>query len=156
MHANPWAMIASILAGDPDTAWRWFAQTNPASRNEEIESWETEPYVYPQNALGDDHPLFGVARNSWLTGTAGWMYRAVTQRLLGIRPELDGLCVDPRLPASWEGFTAERRFRGAEYRIRVERTPQGGRARVTADGREMPDALVPAFGSGSHDVKAYV
>lgn len=156
MHANPWAMIASILAGDSDTAWRWFAQTNPASRNDDIESWETEPYVYPQNALGNDHPLFGVARNSWLTGTAGWMYRAVTQRLIGIRAELDGLRVDPKLPASWEGFTAERRFRGAVYRIRVSRPPQGGGARVTADGREVPDALVPAYGSGRHDVEVCV
>ena len=56
MHANPWAMIASILAGDPETAWRWFFQTNPAAQNDRIESWESEPYVYPQNVLGDDHP----------------------------------------------------------------------------------------------------
>ncbi len=156
LHSNPWAMIASVLAGDGDTAWRWFAQTNPAARNDEIERWESEPYVYPQNVLGNDHPLFGVARNSWLTGTAGWMYRAVTQRLLGIRPELGGLRVDPRLPSGWDGFTAERRFRGALYRIRVRRGAEGAGPMFSADGREAPGGLVPVFGSGTHEVAAEV
>jgi cellobiose phosphorylase len=149
-------MIAALRAGDADSAWRWFRQTNPASRNEEIEVWETEPYVYPQNVLGDDHPLFGTARNSWLTGTAGWMYRAAAGHLLGIRPDWDGLRIDPRLPPSWEGFSAERRFRGATYRIRVRRGNPGERPGTRIDGKETASGTVPAYGYGDHSVETVV
>ena len=156
MHSNPWVMTAAVLAGNPNEAWRWFSQTNPAARNGEIEGWESEPYVYPQNVLGDDHPLFGVARNSWLTGTAGWMYRTVTQRLLGIRPELEGLRVDPRLPEEWTDFSAKRRFRGSLFQIRVSRGQPGQPARVTVDGVDAPGGLLSPSGSETRTVEVEV
>ena len=54
--------------------------------------------MYPQNILGDEHPQFGLGRNSWLSGTASWMYQAGTQYILGVRPTYTGLLIDPCIP----------------------------------------------------------
>ncbi len=84
LHTNPWAIIAATILGDGDRAFDYFSQINPAAKNDRIDEYECEPYVYPQNILGDEHPQFGLARNSWLTGTASWAYQAATQYILGI------------------------------------------------------------------------
>lgn len=99
---------------------------------------------------GKDAPNHGEAKNSWLTGTAAWNYVAITQWILGIRPELSGLVIDPVLPRAWEGFTAVREFRGARYEITV-RKPAGvrGRARhLTVDGTRIEGTLVPLAAPG--------
>ena len=137
LHTNPWAVIAECSRGDCDRAWRYRQQINPAARNDDIDTFEVEPYVYPQNVLGDEHPQFGLGRNSWLSGTSSWAYQAATQWILGIRPEYAALVIDPHVPGAWKGFAATRRFRGATYRIRV-RNPRGAGKGVTAasiDGR---------------------
>jgi cellobiose phosphorylase len=159
LHANPWAVIAECSHGDSDRAWRYLQQINPAARNDDIDSFEVEPYVYPQNVLGDEHPQFGLGRNSWLSGTSSWAYQAATQWILGIRPGYDALFVDPHVPGAWKGFGATRRFRGATYRIRV-RNPRGAGKGVTAasiDGRafevEGGLASLPVLPTGTvHEV----
>ncbi len=70
LHANPWVMIAETLMGNGDRAFEYYNQINPAAKNDVIDSYECEPYVYAQNILGNEHPQFGLARNSWLSGTA--------------------------------------------------------------------------------------
>jgi cellobiose phosphorylase len=72
LHANPWVMIAEAMVGHGDRAFEYYRQINPAAKNDKIDEFECEPYVYPENILGDEHPQFGLARNSWLTGTASW------------------------------------------------------------------------------------
>ncbi|MCL4395215.1 MAG: glycosyl transferase, partial [Chloroflexi bacterium] len=119
LHANPWAMIAEALLGNGDRAYEYYRQINPAGKNDGIDEYECEPYVYAQNVLGDEHPQFGLARNSWLTGTASWVYQAATQYILGVRPSYDGLVVDPCIPSVWDGFRMTRTFRNAVYRIHV-------------------------------------
>ena len=76
LHVNPWVIIAETMLGRGDRAYQYYAQINPAGKNDQIEVYECEPYVYPQNILSDEHPQFGLARNSWLSGTASWMYQA--------------------------------------------------------------------------------
>ena len=148
-------MIAETLIGRGDRAYAYYRQINPAARNDEIDAFECEPYVYPQNILGDEHPQFGLARNSWLTGTASWCYQAATQYILGIRPCYDGLEIAPCIPADWPGFTVLRRFRNATYRIVVE-NPDGvnqGVDLMTVDGERVAGNLAPVFGDGeTHDV----
>ncbi|HYZ97182.1 MAG TPA: glycosyl hydrolase family 65 protein, partial [Acidimicrobiales bacterium] len=100
---------------------------------------------------GEDAATPGEAKNSWLTGTAAWNFVAATQWILGIRPDHDGLRIDPCLPADWEGFTATRRFRGARYDITV-RKPPGARGRVSrlvVDGRPVDGNLVPPAPEGA-------
>jgi cellobiose phosphorylase len=100
---------------------------------------------------GKDAPTHGEAKNSWLTGTAAWNFVALTQWILGIRPDHDGLRIDPCLPSDWAGFTATRRFRGATYEITV-RKPVGGRGRVKSlvvDGEHVDGTLIRPSAAGT-------
>lgn len=145
LHPNPWAMIAETLLGNGDRAYEYYAQINPLTKNDSIELYECEPYVYAQNILGDEHPQFGLARNSWLSGTATWCYQAGTQWILGIRADYAGLRIDPCIPAAWREFSASRRFRGQLFHIKVH-NPHGvckGVTRMTVDGREVAGNMVP-------------
>ncbi len=151
LHANPWVMIAETKLGRGDRAYQYYRQINPASKNDRIEEFECEPYVYPQNILGNEHPQFGMARNAWLTGTAAWTYQAGLQYILGIRPDYDGLRIDPCIPAAWSGFEVTRRFRGAIYHICVK-NPEGvyqGVREVILDGEVLDGTLLPVFDDGS-------
>ena len=80
---------------------------------------------------GRDAVRAGEAKNSWLTGTAAWNYVAASQYLLGIRPDFDGLIIDPCMPESFGSFTVTRKFRGTTYNISVENTGEG--KSITAD-----------------------
>jgi cellobiose phosphorylase len=151
LHTNPWVIIAETLAGHGDRAFEYYSQINPANKNDTIDEYECEPYVYAQNILGDEHPQFGLARNSWLSGTASWIYQAATQYILGIRPTYRGLQIDPCIPHAWPGFRVVRRFRGAVYRIVIS-NPDGvckGIKRCVVDGEECADNVLPIFEVGS-------
>jgi cellobiose phosphorylase len=144
-HTNPWIMIAEALAGDGDRALDYYLRINPSAREDLGEVHRCEPYVYPQMIAGRDAPTHGEAKNSWLTGTAAWNFVAITQWILGIRPEHDGLRVDPCLPSGWDGFRMVRRFRGAEYRIAVGRGDGG----LVVDGRAIDGNVVPLAPAGA-------
>jgi cellobiose phosphorylase len=100
---------------------------------------------------GKDAPTHGEAKNSWLTGAAAWNFVAVTQWILGIRPEFDGLRIEPELPSGWRGFTAVRRFRGASYRIRVvqEAGLDAGLPDLLIDGKPVTGTLLPLASPGT-------
>ena len=150
-HTNPWVIIAEARAGNGDRALDYHLRINPSAREEISDRHRCEPYAYAQTIAGRDAPTHGEAKNSWLTGTAAWSFVAVTQWILGIRPDHDGLRIDPRLPAAWDGFRATRRFRNATYDITV-RKPRGTRARVThlvVDGRRIDGNLVPPAPAGA-------
>jgi cellobiose phosphorylase len=156
LHTNPWMMIAETLIGRGDRAFEIYARINPATRNDRIEEFEVEPYVYCQNILSDEHPQFGLGRNSWLTGTASWAYQAGTKYILGIRPVYEGLTIDPCIPAPWDGFRAHRVFRGASYNITVtnpDHVSKGVRS-VNVDGQLIEGIIVPVFDDGAtHEIK---
>ncbi|WP_238009763.1 glycosyl transferase [Dactylosporangium sp. AC04546] len=145
-HTNPWLMIAEAMVGNGDGAFDYYKRINPSAREEISEQHRCEPYVYAQMIAGRDAPTHGEAKNSWLTGTAAWNYAAITQWILGIRPELSGLRVDPVVPASWPGFTAVRRFRGATYRISVTR---GSSRSLVVDGVTVDGPVLPLAPEGA-------
>jgi cellobiose phosphorylase len=150
LHTNPWAVMANAIVGNGDRAYEYYRQINPAGKNDRIDEFEVEPYVYPQNILGDEHPQFGLGRNSWLSGTASWMYQAGTQYILGVRPTYAGLVIDPCIPHDWTGFKAARQARGARYAIEVrnpDRVCRGVRA-VAVDGAPLAGNCLPYFGDG--------
>jgi cellobiose phosphorylase len=144
VHPNPWAMIAETMLGHGDRAHLYYSATNPALRNESADVYECEPYVYAQNVLSDEHPQSGLARNSWLTGAAAWHYIAVTQFILGIRPEMEGLRLDPCIPSEWDGFSVTRKFRGKSIRIEVHNPDHvcKGVRLVKMDGAKITGNLV--------------
>ncbi len=150
LHTNPWAIIANALVGQGDRAYEYYRQINPASKNDRIDEFEVEPYVYPQNILGDEHPQFGLGRNSWLSGTASWMYQAGTQYILGVRPTHSGLLIDPCIPHGWQGFRVTRQVRGATYAIEVrnpDRVCKGVRS-IEVDGTVQSGKIIPYFDDG--------
>jgi cellobiose phosphorylase len=146
-HNNPWMMIAETVAGRGDRAFEYYRKIAPAWLEDISEIHRTEPYVYAQMIAGKDAPRPGEAKNSWLTGTAAWNYVAIMGHILGIRAELDGLRVEPCLPAELPGFKAVRRCRGAEYRIGV--VNKGGKSRLSVNGRPIEGSLVPWAAAGS-------
>jgi cellobiose phosphorylase len=149
-HTNPWIAIAETMLWNGDRALDRYLRINPSAREELSDLHRCEPYVYAQVIAGKDARSHGEARNSWLTGTAAWNLVAVTQWILGIRPDHDGLRIDPCLPADWDGFTAIRQFRGTRYRVTVTKTP-GTRGRVSqlvVDGRHVDGNLVPPAPAG--------
>jgi cellobiose phosphorylase len=156
LHTNPWVIIAETIVGNGDRAFEYYDQINPVAKNEIVDEFECEPYVYPQNILADEHPQFGLARNSWLSGTASWAYQAGTQYILGVRATYEGLEIDPCIPSAWDGFKVRRAFRNAVYEIEVrnpEHVCQGVRV-VRVDGEEIERNVVPVFGDGEvHQVE---
>jgi cellobiose phosphorylase len=139
-------MIAETMLGNGDRAYEYYSQINPAGKNDSIDLYEIEPYVYAQNILGDEHPQFGLGRNSWLSGTASWCYQAATQWILGIRAEYDGLRIDPFIPSKWDGFKVERKYRGVTYHINVTNPRHlcKGVERVTVNGVPVQGSLIRA------------
>jgi cellobiose phosphorylase len=146
-------MIAAAMLGDGDSAFDFYRRINPSAREPIGDVHRCEPYVYAQMIAGPDAPTHGEAKNSWLTGTAAWNFVAITQWILGIRPELDGLRIDPVIPSAWPGFTATRRFRGATYEINVRRacTLDSGIAEgagTLVNGHRVVGTLLPLAASG--------
>jgi cellobiose phosphorylase len=143
-HTNPWVMIAEAMNGNGDAAYDYYRRINPSAREAISEVHRCEPYVYAQMIAGADAATHGEAKNSWLTGTAAWNFVAITQWILGIRPELDGLRVEPVLPSEWPGFSATRRFRGATYEITVRRgdAPAGQPAAPTCEGASQVTGVI--------------
>jgi cellobiose phosphorylase len=138
-------MIAETMVGNGDGALDYYLRINPSAREDRSEVHRGEPYVYAQMIAGKDAATPGEAKNTWLTGTAAWNFVAISQWILGVRPEHAGLRIDPCVPAAWGGFTVTRRFRGATYRIAVQKAPgvSGRVTRLRVDGRPIDGNFVP-------------
>ncbi|MEM2088097.1 MAG: glycosyl transferase family 36 [Thermoproteota archaeon] len=141
-HANTWAIVAAAKLGLGDLAYQFYRQILPLRRRD-TDTLGTEPYVYSQNLAAPEHPEYGRARNSWLTGTASWVYVAATQWILGIRPTFEGLKISPCIPESWSGFRARRVFRGVTYNISVKRIGRGQRVSLKVNGKRVTGDVVP-------------
>ena len=147
-HCNPWIVVAETMLGDGDRAFDVCRKTNPVFLEDISDIHRTEPYCYCQMIAGKDAATHGEGKNSWLTGTAAWSFVASSQYILGIRPELDGLRVDPCLPADIKSVSCVRKFRGSVYNISVENNAGGhrGKVSVTVNGKPAKSNLlkVPA------------
>ncbi|MBF0196975.1 MAG: glycosyl transferase [Planctomycetes bacterium] len=152
LHSNPWVVIAETMLGRGERAFEYYNQINPAARNDQLDTYEAEPYCYPQNILGDEHPGFGLARNTWLSGTSSWMYQAATQYILGIRPSHQGLLIDPCIPSEWPSYKVMRKYRGKSYDITVL-NPNGvnkGVAQIKVNGQEIEGKVIPLDSEGDY------
>ena len=145
-HTQGWGVMAECLLGHGDRAYEYYRASMPAAYNDRAEIGQSEPYVQGQTTYSMASPRPGNTRTSWLTGAAAWAYFSATQYILGLRPELDGLRIDPCIPRTWPGFTATRRFRGRMIHIEVK-NPNGvcrGVASLTLNGEPLPGTLIPA------------
>lgn len=150
-HNNPWIMIGETVIGRGDQAWEYYKKICPSYLEDISELHKTEPYVYAQMVAGKDSFKPGEAKNSWLTGTASWNFYTISQFILGIQPDYDGLKIDPCIPAKWDEFEITRKFRGATYRIKVENPNHvsKGIKKISIDGVNYQSNILPVFGLGT-------
>ena len=150
-HNNPWIMIAETLEGNGNAAWDYFRKICPPYLEEISDLHKTEPYVYSQMIAGKDAFKPGEAKNSWLTGTAAWNFYAISQYILGIRADHDGLLINPVIPEAWDGYTVTRKFRGATYRIEVSNPGHvsSGLKELILNGEKLEGNLIPICDAGS-------
>jgi len=145
-HSNTWAIIAEAMLGRGDRAFEYYLSYLPAAYNDQADHYGMEPYVYSQFITGIEHVnKFGRARNSWLTGTASWSFVAISQFVLGVRPDFDGLIVDPSIPQAWDGFKVSRKFRGKRFDITIENPNHvsKGVVSLTVNGQKVDGNTVP-------------
>ena len=140
-HNNPWVVLAYTRLGDAEHAFDIYRRTCPAYIEDASDVHRTEPYVYSQTIAGRDTPRRGEAKNSWLTGTAAWTFVAVSQGILGIQPEYDGLRLSPCLPSGISGYTVSRTFRNTRYEIVVQSS--NIKKGLVIDGVPVAGTLVP-------------
>ena len=154
-HNNPWIIAAETVVGHGDRAFDLYSRIAPAWREEISDVHRMEPYVYSQMIAGKDAANFGQAKNSWLTGTAAWNFYVISNYILGIKPDWDGLRIDPCISHGWDGYTVTRRFRGAVYEITVKNPDHvcRGLREMTLDGRKIGGNVIPAQAGGLHRVE---
>ena len=154
-HAATWAIMAAVMMGDVREAWRMYEAICPVMCGLSPDRYKAEPYVTAGNAAGPDSDAYCEGGWTWYTGSAAWLFRVGSEWLLGMRPEWDGLRVDPCIPEHWEGFSMRRIFRGATYEITVLNPEHVSRgvAKMTLDGQEVDGVVLPALGdSKAHRV----
>ncbi len=145
-HTQSWGVIAEVLQGNGDQAHAYYRAFMPSAYNDRAEVRQIEPYVHCQTTYSRYNRNEGAARTPWLSGTASWAYYAATHWILGVRPEIEGLRIDPCIPKSWPGFKMVRHFRGRTVRIEVKNPTAVNRGvkSLTVDGRSVQGNVVPA------------
>lgn len=136
-------MIGETKIGNAERAWDYYTKICPAYLEEISELHKTEPYVYAQMVAGKDTAKPGEAKNSWLTGTASWNFYAITQHILGIKPQYDGLLIEPCIPKSVGNFTISRKFRGKLLKINVINNFAIGTVSITLNGAKLDGKMIP-------------
>ena len=149
-HSAIWATMAFARLGDAARAWELFGMINPVNHAKTAAAmaiYKVEPYVVAADVYGVT-PHIGRGGWTWYTGSAGWMYRLITESLLGLRLEVDHLHFEPCLPPSWTGFKIHYRFRETVYHIEIlQGTAPAG---MTIDGQAHPNGPIPLVDDG-HD-----
>ena len=153
-HASAFNVVARAMLGRGRDAVDLYRRILPASKDRT--HYKIEPYIYAQFCAG---PAAGEEMGHgfyhWLTGTAAWMFRAMTDYIIGVHPDYEGLRIQPAVDPSWKRFSMERPFRGAVYHIEFE-NPQGVEAGVQAlwlDGRRIQGNLLPLPTGHDHHVR---
>ena len=139
-HNNPWIIIAETVMGNKDRAFELYKKIAPSYLEDISDIHATEPYVYSQMIAGRDAVRAGQAKNSWLTGTAAWNYYAISQYILGIRPEFNGLRIEPCISKDINTLTIKRKFRGTEYVITINNNT--GKNEIIEDGKKLEGNIV--------------
>ncbi|MBQ2309300.1 MAG: hypothetical protein II186_01465, partial [Erysipelotrichales bacterium] len=157
-HNNPWIIFAETIMGHGDRAFELYKKTCPAFLEDISEIHRTEPYAYCQMVAGKDAPTFGEGKNSWLTGTAAWTFTVLTQGILGIQPDYDGLRIDPCIPSSFEEFRVRRQYRGTVYNITIHNPHrhEKGVKKILVDGKEISSRVIAPEGKASLEVEVFM
>lgn len=158
-HTQGWGVMAACMLGDGDRVYEYYRASMPAAYNERAELRQIEPYVQGQTTYSTYSPRAGNTRTSWLTGAAAWSYYSAAHYILGIRPQLEGLRIDPCIPSNWNGFSVDRKFRSQTFHIQVHNPHQvcRGVERMVIDGQDVEGNLIPGDLPGDdHQVEVWL
>ena len=149
-HGGAFKIYSDLKIGRSQQAYETLTKILPSSPNKDIEIFKSEPYVFAEYLVGPGNPRYGEGAFTWLTGSADWVFIAVTQEMLGVRPDYDGLRIDPCLPAEWDEVYVKRRFRGSTYEIKIKnpRKVTKGIKQIKVDGKIQSDNLIAPFKDG--------
>lgn len=153
-HAAVWALMAVAKAGNGDEAAELFHMLNPINHTRtpaDVARYRTEPYVLDGDVYARP-PHAGRGGWSWYTGSAGWLYRAGLESILGVRGRGDHLSLDPCVPSNWSAFSVTWRRGKTVYEISVTNPDRvwRGVARVELDGKAVDAKRVPLVDDGGH------
>jgi cyclic beta-1,2-glucan synthetase len=160
-HAAAWVVLATALLGDGGRAFELFQMLNPIEHARDqggVWKYKLEPYALAGDVIS--HPaLSGRGGWSWYTGSAGWLYRAGLETILGLKRAGNRLTLDPCIPAAWKGFEISYQYRSAIYLISVE-NPNGqerGIDSILVDGQSSDGAPVTLVDDGQrHNVQVFM
>ncbi len=151
-HAAIWVVMARALLGDYDQAWELFALLNPINHGStpaQLSTYKVEPYVVAADVYAVA-PHTGRGGWTWYTGSAGWMYRLLSETLLGLRLQGDRLELTPRLPKHWDKCEIRYHYRQTNYHITISQSAQSlpGEGQIFLDGDELTSKLIPLVDDG--------
>lgn len=156
-HSAIWTVMAFAAMGHTERAWELFGMINPVSHGSTakgIATYRVEPYVVAADVYGVA-PHVGRGGWTWYTGSSGWMYRLITESLLGLQLDVDTLRFHPHPPQSWPSFKIHYRFHRTFYHITIQNGGEGKSIRrLSIDGIEQPEQFVPLVDDGvEHNVE---
>lgn len=150
-HNNPWLTLALCEEGMKEEAFDLYKRNSPAFIEDKSEIHQTEPYIYSQMIAGRSNPNYGRAKNSWLTGSASWSFVALSEGILGIVPELDGLRITPSLSKEFKSVEITRKFRGKTFNIHIDNTI--GKETIKVNGHIPNSNLIRLDNNETYDVE---
>ena len=143
-HGVMFKVVADCLLGRADSAYKTLKKgryDNPKNELSGVEPYAVSNMYFGPNAFARK----GFAPCSWITGSAGWLYRAITEFVLGVQADFDGLKILPCMPSEWKNATVTRIYRGVKYRIEYERGNEKG---VFVDGKKQKNGKIPLAKAG--------
>ena len=141
-----WLILAESLLGHGNRAYKYWKEASPATYNDNAEHRCLEPYVYGQFVEGKDSPFAGRAHVHWLTGTASTVMVGTVEGILGMRPNADGLNINPSISSEWNGLKIRKSFRGKKLDITVDNSAhvESGVKELFLNGEKLEGCFVPA------------
>jgi cellobiose phosphorylase len=156
MHLNAWLVQSYAILNRGTDAVNFYEKCLPENLASDQDRYKSEPYVYPEYVRGRGGYGHGMGGHTWLTGTAPTMHQSLTEWVLGLQPDYEGLTINPKISKDWKEFTAKRNFRGASYEI-IVKNPSGveyGVKSLTVDGNTVSGNLIKPHSDGkTHKVE---
>ena len=157
LHANTWAIMAESILQNKKRAWQYFSQILPPNRaDDNPDIYAGEPYVFTSWIYAPEHHFGGKAQLTWLTGGASWYYIAATEYLLGIKPTLHGLEINPLFPDNWKTFDVIRKIRKTIYNISIKKVDTQSKTKILIDGKIFKGKIIPYSNKKSVKIELYI
>jgi cellobiose phosphorylase len=148
MHSNAFKFAAECATGFGDAAYETLSLILPV--NHDPAKTAAEPYAFPNYYVTEEPERMGRSMFGWFTATCSWIFTSIVEGLVGIKPDYDGLRIEPCIPRNWKELSAEVDLRGARYAVRI-RNPNGretGVLQMTIDGKKTVNPVIPYFQDG--------